>query len=294
MKYNMANFSERYGYVKPVEVLHKEDISQELANSLCSCYDLLSRGFNHATISTEDYEELEKHLWVDFLHERYDDFYCGYRSVKVVATWFLENNSVEWYRKFDLIEKTLDYLKKVYFDDERNRNPQKQQIIKAFVRNINHFLKDLNYGYRVVDNLVVPVSSDEEVDTIKKAIADSKDNVKVHLHTALELYSKRPDADYRNSIKESISAIEAFCREQTGESTLGPALKNLEKKGIVIPKMLVVAFEKLYAYTCQPDNGIRHALMDEDGTYVPGQEEAMFMLVSCSAFLNYLYSKMAI
>lgn len=290
----MASFSERYGYVKPVEVLQKDDISHELAKSLCSCYDLLSRTFNEITISTEDYENLEKHLWVDFLHERYDDFYHGYGSHEVVATNFLQDETVQWFRKFDLIEKTLDYLKRVYFDNPRNRHPQMQQVIYAFVRNMNHFLKDLNYGYRVVDNLIIPVSSDEEVDTIKKAISDSRDNVKVHLHTALELYSKRPDADYRNSIKESISAIEAFCREQTGESTLGPALKNLEKKGIVIPKMLVVAFEKLYAYTCQPDNGIRHALMDEDGTYVPGQEEAMFMLVSCSAFLNYLYSKMAI
>ena len=290
----MASFSERYGYVKPVEVLHKDDISPELAKSLCSCYDLLSRGFNEITISTEDYEGLEKHLWVDFLHERLNSFYKGDYRVQVVATKFLQDEDVPWFRKFDMIEKTLDYLKRVYFDDQRNRHPQMQQVVSAFVRNMNHFLKDLNYGYRVVDNLVVPVSSDEEVDTIKKAISDSKDNVKVHLHSALELYSKRPDADYRNSIKESISAIEAFCREQTGESTLGPALINLEKKGIVIPKMLVVAFDKLYAYTCQPDNGIRHALMDEEGTYMPGQEEAMFMLVSCSAFLNYLYSKIAL
>lgn len=290
----MASFSERHGYVKPVEVLHRDMISQELANSLCSCYDLLSRGFNQITINTEDFEELEKHLWVDFLHERYNDFYCGYRTVKVVATSFLRNQSVEWYKKFDMIEKTLAYLKKVYFDDQRSRDSQMQDVVDEFVCNLNHFFKDLNYGYRVVDNLIVPVSSDEEVKIIEIAYNNSKDNIRTHLHSALELYSKRPDADYRNSIKESISAIEAFCRDQTGESTLGPALNKLGNKGVVIPKMLTVAFEKLYAYTCQPDNGIRHALMDEDDTYVPGQEEAMFMLVSCSAFLNYLYSKMAL
>lgn len=290
----MASFSERYGYVRPIEVARKDDISSELAKSLCSCYDLLSREFYEITRSTDDYKELERHLWVDFLHERLNAFYKGDYRVQVVATNFLLDEKVLWFRKFDIIEKTLAYLKKAYFDNPRNRDYQMQQVVNAFVRNMNHFLKDLNYGYRVVDNLVVPVSSDEEVDTIKKAISDSRDNVKVHLHTALELYSKRPDADYRNSIKESISAIEAFCREQTGESTLGPALNKLEKNGVVIPKMLVVAFEKLYAYTCQPDNGIRHALMDEDSTYVPGQEEAMFMIVSCSAFLNYLYSKTAI
>ena len=74
---------------------------------------------------------------------------------------------------------------------------------------------------------------------------------------------------------------------------MGSALKKLEGSGIVIPNLLKTAFEKLYAYTNQPDSGIRHALMDADGDYLPGQEEALFMLVSCSAFLNYLYGKMA-
>lgn len=290
----MANFSERYGYVKPVEVLHRDMIGPELAKSLCSCFDMLSIALNRLTASRNDYEELEKHLWIDFLHERLIDFYYpDYGGHEVVATTYLLDSTVPWYRKFDMIEKTLAYLNKVYCNPQDVDRRFRQQIV-SFVHSINHFLKDLNYGYRVVDNLIVPVSADEEVETIKVAISSSKENIRVHLHSALELYSKRPDADYRNSIKESISAIEAFCREQTGESTLGPALKNLEKKGLVIPKMLVVAFDKLYAYTCQPDNGIRHALMDDDGTYVPGQEEAMFMLVSCSAFLNYLYSKMAI
>lgn len=118
-----------------------------------------------------------------------------------------------------------------------------------------------------------------------------KENVQSHLSSALSLYAKKPTGDYRNSIKESISAVEAFCREKTGEKTLGKALKSMEDHGIIIPKMLKDAFEKLYTYTNQPDTGIRHALMDEDGKYVPGQEEALFMLVSCCSFLNYLKKK---
>ena len=65
----------------------------------------------------------------------------------------------------------------------------------------------------------------------------------------------------------------------------------VESNGIKIPKMLKDAFDKLYAYTNQKDTGIRHALMDNDGTYVPTSDEAMFMLVSCSAFINYLGKK---
>lgn len=75
--------------------MHKDDISPELAKSLCSCYDLLSRGFNEITMNTEDYEAQEKHLWVDFLHERLNNFYKGAYRVQVVATNFLLDESVE-------------------------------------------------------------------------------------------------------------------------------------------------------------------------------------------------------
>lgn len=127
--------------------------------------------------------------------------------------------------------------------------------------------------------------------SIETAIADSTNNIRLHLNKALELYSLRPYGDYRNSIKESISAVEAYCREKTNEETLGKSLNKLESLGITIPKMLKVAFDKLYAYTNQPDTGIRHALMDDEGKYTPSNEEALFMLVSCSSFLNYLNAK---
>lgn len=112
-----------------------------------------------------------------------------------------------------------------------------------------------------------------------------------HLTKAIELCSKRPIGDYRNSIKESISAVEYICRKKTGENDLGKGLSKLEKKGVIIPNLLKKAFDTLYAYTNNEETGIRHALMDEDGTYAPGVDEAIFMLVSCSAFINYLNKK---
>ena len=135
------------------------------------------------------------------------------------------------------------------------------------------------------------ITSEQEIKTIETAIENSARNIKMHLNRALDLYAQRPNGDYRNSIKESISAVEAFCREKTGENTLGKALNKLEKNGIIFPDVLKHAFDKLYAYTNQPDAGIRHALMDDTGVYTPQAEEAIFMLVSCSAFINYLNKK---
>ncbi len=165
------------------------------------------------------------------------------------------------------------------------------QLVDSFVVTINSFFKRLHYSYRIVNKEIVEITSKEEIVSIEKALQESKDNIKNHLATALSLYAKKPTGEYRNSIKESISAVEAYCREKTGEKTLGKALNKMAKNGCIMPEALKIAFEKLYAYTNQPENGIRHALMDEDGEYVPGQEEALFMLVSCSSFLNYLQSK---
>jgi hypothetical protein len=48
-------------------------------------------------------------------------------------------------------------------------------------------------------------------------------------------------------------------------------------------------FDSLYGYTSSAD-GIRHAFSDEKINV--GFDEAKFMFVACSAFVNYLKSKM--
>ena len=45
---------------------------------------------------------------------------------------------------------------------------------------------------------------------------------------------------------------------------------------------------KLYDYTNQPEVGARHGMMDVTSDYIPSFDEAYYMLVSCSAFINYL------
>ena len=203
-----------------------------------------------------------------------------------MATVFIEDKSNAWYKKLDIIEKTIQYLRN--FDA---KNHKFYSVASNFIKLLNSAFERLNFAYRIINDEIVEITSEQEIKTIETAIDNSARNVKMHLNRALELYAQRPDGDYRNSIKESISAVEAFCREKTGENTLGKALNKLEKNGIVFPDVLKHAFDKLYAYTNQSDAGIRHALMDDTGVYTPKAEEAIFMLVSCSAFINYLNKK---
>lgn len=283
----MKLFSERYNYVKINDVIIREKITPEIQNAICSCYDKLQGFFIDSGIYYGDpYIDMEKYLWTYFLNQREGNFNVGSRY-HIVATQFIEDVKNPWYRKLDLIEFTIKYLYTI--DAKYDR---RMFVFHSFVNQLNYEFKRLNFAYRVVNTEIVEITSEEELDAVESSIHDSPSNIKMHLNKALELYAQRPVGDYRNSIKESISAIEAYCREITGEKTLGEALNKINNKGLVIPQILKVAFEKLYAYTNQPDTGIRHALMDESGTYTPAAEEALFMLVSCSSFINYLNKKL--
>ena len=74
----------------------------------------------------------------------------------------------------------------------------------------------------------------------------------------------------------------------TGKSaTLGNALKKLKANGIIIHGALDAAFNQLYGYACDAD-GIRHGGIDFSNAPA---EDAKYMLISCSAFVNYLIEK---
>jgi hypothetical protein len=104
----------------------------------------------------------------------------------------------------------------------------------------------------------------------------------------VELLADRKSPDYRNSIKESISAVEAIANRAAGTTgkTLGQAIDAMS---LDLHGALAEAFKKLYGYTSDA-SGIRHALMDEPNLEL---EDAMFMLVTCSAFVNFVVAKAA-
>ncbi len=161
------------------------------------------------------------------------------------------------------------------------------RTFENFIDSLNYEFKRLNFSYRIINGLIIEITSEFEISTIEEALYKNSDNIRIHLNKALELYAQKPIGDYRNSIKESISAVEAASRNITGENVLN--FKKMEEKGILISSVLRQAFEKLYGYTNDKSTGIRHALMDD--TNAPEAEEALFMLVSCSAFINYLNKK---
>lgn len=156
---------------------------------------------------------------------------------------------------------------------------------------LNKILEEEKSGYRLNNEKFVKITNEVELDSLHQASNAPYHSVNTHIRKAISLYSDRKNPDYENSIKESISAVEAICCTITGmtgsSATLGAAIKRLEDSGIVIHAALRDAFSKMYGYTSDSD-GIRHGGIDFKNAPA---EDAKYMLVSCSAFVNYLIEK---
>lgn len=157
-------------------------------------------------------------------------------------------------------------------------------------KSVNNVFEKENMGYRFVAGRIMPITDNQEISTIEEACNSPIEGCRKQIQKAAAFLSDRNSPDYKNCIKESISAVESICQVIVGDekATLGDALKQLEKSGLSIHPCLKTAFSKLYGYTTD-QGGIRHAegMFESNVTF----EEAKFMLVSCSAFINYLIAE---
>lgn len=267
----MVLFSERNNYGDVQKEFVRECITTEIRNAIYNGYYHIEKYLN--------LEDLERYMWQRYYNQRIDD----YSIDKHLILNTINDKELPWYKMFDLIELTIEYFSTF--------NNYVLEYCKKFIDFLNCEFERLHYAYRIVRGQIVEITSQQEIDAIDNAISTSTDNVAMHLNCALEKYSLRPNPDYRNTIKESISAVEAICRNITGKKDFKNAIDELEKKGVKIQKVLKEAFIKLYAYTNQPDTGIRHS--SQNDINAPERAEALYMLVTCSAFVNYLNNKLA-
>lgn len=265
-------FSQRYGYTPVREIIQFESIDDPLRNKLWNLLDFyVWSDANSYGEYSQDLLYLCKSLMFGYFNKPIDEINKAWWKERIkIRQYFFE---CKWYEVYDFIEFIL------------NKYPDYK--INKFIEPCNSVLTTEMSAYRIVDKRFLSITNNEEIKEIEEAIASSKDSVKMHMRRALELLSNRNSPDYRNSIKESISAVESLAADIMGKKgTLGQLLKELEQK-IGLHPALRDAFNKLYGYT-NDSNGIRHAIFDSDNLSF---DDAKFFLVACSAFINYIKIK---
>jgi hypothetical protein len=281
----MKSFSQRIGQ-KPVRtIIQRESADEALRNFLWNGLTIFyfDRFKTWIYDTEESIKTLITRIWVRHYEKRIDEL-DQYSPILInkLKDDFL---NLSWNEMFDILEFIPNNYKRHDYEGGYDNETNKQ-----FISFANDILEEHLSAYRFVDNKITEISSEEEIASIEEALQDSSKfkAVQTHLLRSLELFSDRNNPDYRNSIKESISAIESFSCIVTGnpKATLGQSLKEIEKNH-KLHSALKNSFSSLYGYTSD-SNGIRHSLLDESTLK---QEDAKFMLVACSAFVNYLLVK---
>lgn len=272
-------FSQRLGHSSVRAALQVESMDSALRNSLWNAlqeeiWDTHKSSTPYQYTSHSNLFGLIKAYWRDLFKTPIDQIPNNfYDAIKSLRSHFF---NCEWFQGYDFIEFTCSRL----------GGGRKS----SFVVRCNQVLTTEMAGYRLIDGEISPIVSESDIEAIEEALNGTTTGAHTHLKRALQLLSDRTSPDFRNSIKESISAVEAVAQEITGDrsATLGAALKVISGKAPMHPA-LNKSLSSLYGYTSD-SAGIRHALLDEsDLDFV----DAKFMLVACAAFINYLNAKSA-
>lgn len=274
-------FSDRNNIKKENTTMQLTNFDERTRIELCNFFDLIFSTWT-ADFSDNQIQIFLRSILMDvYVREiKFGDYYDSKKILEIIKETIRHD-------EYDDVLTIVEYIVKQIESTFHKQNPGKISNIHKY---LNHLFEKEYVGYRYINDKITPITNDVEIKEIEQAASTRFQKVNSFLDKSIELLSDRTNPDYENSIKESISAVEEMCNVILGEAgTLGASLKKLEQSGIEIHPSLKSAFEKLYGYTSD-ESGIRHAgrIDGKDATFA----EAKFMLVSCSAFVNYLIDNM--
>ena len=218
-------------------------------------------------------------FWSDFFAYPLDE-YREKDCLSCIRQMMIDDDP--WHRCFDFLENILRRCTGGYAVDSLNAFFHREAAA-LLISGISQVMIDMKVGYTIMDNKFVPILSRQEKKEIERAYDTPFSGPNQHIKKAITRLADRENPDYENSIKESISAVESIAKEITGkEKSLNALTQELKlhpafKEGI----------DKLYNWTSAGE--IRHGA---SGLLLnPDQSTARFMLVICSAFVNYIISR---
>ena len=260
-------FSERNGHSQLPSNLKPDSISPTLRNSL----------WNEVIewIDTQDLGSVCYLIWKNFFKTPTDKMPAieSYRGISYAHAWAQVREyyfSCPWHKVFSFIE---------FLISTDPYGPLAQKINAILIEEVS--------AYRIFNNHFIQITDQHELSALSEGISYKGifSPVSHHIQSSIDLLSSRENPDYRNSIKEAISAVEAMGKIITNQpnATLGEILKTLESKH-KLHGALKNGYLSLYGYTSDA-NGIRHGLMEESNLT---QADAKYFLLSCTSFVNYL------
>ena len=273
-----GGFSERKGLKHFSDVVQTNSLNERTRNKL---YSVTEEMFENFVSGTKGQQKFVEYMFTNIFSLTKRDIPTNSNNYDYDIIFKKVRQIFTDYHYSDILT-FIEGLIEVFHLIENNSVYEWIKYKDSYIKLVNTVFKEENVNYRIIDNKITDIVEEEEINSIEETLGNVYNVVKSHFQKALEhLYKTK---DYDNSIKESISAVEAMCQIIIGNNTatLGETLKALKQD---IHPALRESFNKLYGYASDA-NGIRHA--NGLGEGISSFSEAKYMLISCSAFINYL------
>ncbi len=280
-KYKFMKFSERLNLTKPKHIIQVGEMDNDLRVGLWNCVveNFLKSIHGHSYSQySDDGRKLFVSIYKDFLKWPIDRINTPEKDYEVLRNFFL--SEWKWFQVYDFCE----FLGK------------SGGVFRGkFIQDCNGiFTRELS-GYRFISEAIVPISSKEEVDSIRVAseLGGKYKESGDHIKKSLEFLSKKPVPEYSASMQESIKAVEAICRllADKPDSTLGGRLDEMLKSSTFNDEKILLDLLKIF-WRDYFSNFVRHA--EKPQSVIKSKiefVEAKFSLVMCSATVNFLKDK---
>lgn len=269
-----ASFRERNN-LKPALTIQTENFDEKSRKHFAEWFILLIKDrisivesclkklliFDNAEYTTTEFNRLDL-----FTHTSYD---CLYNQRKFVL-FFGDDSKIGW----DYILEFCELLFKL--------NVAKQELF-------NHIFDTVGWGYSMTEDGHIISNIDEiELDSINAIgnLPHKYAKVKQEFSEALDLFSKRPEADYKSTVDRASGALDVLAKAISGNEKitfskwLGQQTKQTTK--FHFPSLLVDNATKLYAL-----NGdvASHGGNDD---FIPDRAFALWYLINCSSMINWI------
>ena len=234
-------FSERYGYKPVKEVFQIESMDKDLRNGIWSALHAFIWSEGQSMVADYGYREFSSRsnpelfplcqkMWFLYFKQPTDELGSDWKEVLPKLKDYFFN--CEWYEVYDFLEFVAT-------------NYDQHQFQERFCKACNGLFEREMSAYRFVDGRIARLTDNHEIAVIEQALESKVDPVRTHIQRALELLSDKSSPDYRNSIKESISAVESLVAQVSGvdNGTLGQLIGKLEQE-IDLHPALGNAFKK--------------------------------------------------
>jgi hypothetical protein len=285
-------FSERYGFI-PEKKLQKNGLDQETRNRLWNTIHI--HFFEDYKYNTKlcNYEELYCRCWIiwdkyfktctDELNDICVEQIIQKLKSEIISARTQDNELLSEVHRtpfspFDLLE----CLFKLYDKDD----------LKGVIDPTNSILQEEKSIYRLFPKTMqfAPIYHETDMKNLNDAFERTKgkyDSVYENLENALSAYSDREKNSYGECIENSLKAVESMAnkiRDKGNDKALTGIIESVGSK-INMHYNLIKGLTELYNWASDTK---RHGKSNKP--LEVREPEARYMLLSCSAFVNYVIS----